>query len=113
MAGLISALAGAGYRWRAEIGERWTRGRFLFAALLWTQLLFAGHPETAAHLFWLGAVYVLWLVLAEKKPWRLILTLGGALAVSALLAAPYLAPLLETMPKSKRVQRKSRVGSSF
>lgn len=85
------------------LAERWTRGRFLFAALLWTQLLFAGHPETAAHLFWLGAVYVLWLVLAEKKPWRLILSLGGALAVSALLAAPYLAPLLETMPKSKRV----------
>jgi hypothetical protein len=85
------------------LAEKRTRGRFLFAALLWTQLLFAGHPETAAHLFWLGAVYVLWLVLAEKKPWRLILTLGGALTVSALLAAPYLGPLLETMPKSKRV----------
>lgn len=85
------------------LAEQRTRGRFLFAALLWTQLLFAGHPETAAHLFWLGAVYVLWLVIAEKKPWRLILTLGGALTVSALLAAPYLAPLLETMPKSKRV----------
>ena len=85
------------------LAEKWTRGRFLFAALLWTQLLFAGHPETAAHLFWLGGVYVLWLVIAEKKPWRLFLTLGGALTISALLAAPYLAPLLETMPKSKRV----------
>jgi hypothetical protein len=85
------------------LAEKRTRGRFLFAALVWTQLLFAGHPETAAHLFWLGGVYVLWLVLAEKKPWRLILTLGGALAVSALLAAPYLAPLVETMTKSKRV----------
>jgi Bacterial membrane protein YfhO len=85
------------------LAEQRTRGRFMFAALLWTQLLFAGHPETAAHLFWLGGVYVLWLVIAEKKPWRLILTLGGALAVSALLAAPYLGPLLETMPKSKRV----------
>ena len=50
------------------------------------------------------AVYVLWLVLrARSRPWRLILTLGGALAVAALLAAPYLVPLLETMPKSKRV----------
>ncbi len=86
-----------------QLAERRTWGRFVFAAVVWTQLLFAGHPETAAHLFWLGAVYVLWLVLAEKQPWRLIVTLGGALVVSALLAAPYLGPLLETMPKSKRV----------
>jgi hypothetical protein len=86
-----------------QLAEHRTWDRFVFAALVWTQLLFAGHPETAAHLFWLGGVYVLWLVLAEKLPWRLILTLGGALAVSALLAAPYLGPLLETMPKSKRV----------
>jgi hypothetical protein len=85
------------------LAERRTRGRFLFAALVWTQLLFAGHPETAAHLFWLGGVYVLWLVLVEKQPWRLLLTLGGALVVSALLAAPYLGPLLETMQRSKRV----------
>ncbi|HYC59105.1 MAG TPA: YfhO family protein [Thermoanaerobaculia bacterium] len=85
------------------LAERRTRGRVLFAALVWTQLLFAGHPETAAHIFWLGAVYTLWLILVEKKPWRLLLTLGGALAISALLAAPYLGPLLETMPRSKRV----------
>jgi hypothetical protein len=85
------------------LAEQRTRGRFLFAALLWTQLLFAGHPETAAHLFWLGAVYTLWLIVGEKKTWRMLLTLCSALTISALLAAPYLAPLLETMPKSKRV----------
>jgi hypothetical protein len=86
-----------------RLAARRTPGRFIFAALVWTQLLFAGHPETAAHLFWLGGVYTLWLILIEKQPWRFLLTLGGALTVSALLAAPYLGPLLETMPKSKRV----------
>jgi hypothetical protein len=85
------------------LAERRTFGRFLFAALLWTQLHFAGHPETTAHIVWLGAVYTLWIVLAEKAPWRVIPTLCGALVVSALLAAPYLAPFLETVPKSKRV----------
>lgn len=85
------------------LAERRSYGRFLFAALLWTQLLFAGHPETAAHLFWLGAVYTLWLILGEKQSWRLLVTLGGALTVSALLAAPYLGPLVETMAQSKRV----------
>lgn len=85
------------------LAERRTRGRFLFATIVWTQLLFAGHPETAAHLFWLGAVYTLWLVFIDKKAARILLTLTAALTVSALLAAPYLAPLLETMQKSKRI----------
>jgi Bacterial membrane protein YfhO len=85
------------------LAERRTRGRVIFAALVWTQLLFAGHPETAAHIFWLGAVYTLWLVLVEKRPWRLLIALGVALTISALLAAPYLGPLLETMPRSKRI----------
>lgn len=85
------------------LAERRTRARFVFAAVIWTLLLFAGHPETAAHLFWLGSVYALWLVFAEKRPWRVLLVLVAALTVSALLAAPYLAPLLETMQQSKRV----------
>ncbi|MFL6248342.1 MAG: YfhO family protein, partial [Thermoanaerobaculia bacterium] len=86
-----------------QLAERRTWGRFLFAVLVWTQLFFAGHPETAAHLFWLSVVYALWRIVVEKRRWRLILQLGGALAVAALLAAPYLGPLLETMPRSKRV----------
>jgi len=88
------------------LAERRTYGRFLFAAAVWTQLLFAGHPETAAHLAWLSLVYVLWIVFVEKvttERKQLLVTLAGALAVAALLAAPYLGPLLETIPKSKRV----------
>jgi hypothetical protein len=88
------------------LAERRTYGRFFFAAAMWTQLLFAGHPETAAHLFWLAGVYLLWLVFAERvtaERGRLVLTLGGVIAVAGLLSLPYLVPLLETGLKSKRV----------
>ena len=87
------------------LAERPTYGRFVFGALLWTQLLFAGHPETAAHLFWLAGVYQLWLLFAERitpEPKRLVLTLGGVMTVAALLSLPYLVPLIETGLKSKR-----------
>jgi hypothetical protein len=88
------------------LAERRTFGRFVFAAAMWAQLLFAGHPETAAHLFWLALVWLLWLLFIEKvtaERMRLVLTLGGVMTVAALLAAPYLATFLETAPKSKRV----------
>jgi hypothetical protein len=87
------------------LAERRTYGRFVFAAAMWTQLLFAGHPETAAHLFWLASVYLLWLLFAERVTpdrGRLVLTLGGVMTVAALLSLPYLVPLLETGLKSKR-----------
>jgi hypothetical protein len=88
------------------LAERRTYGRFVFAAVLWTQLLFAGHPETAAHLFWLAAVFLLWLLFAERvttERRQLVLTLGGVMTVAALLSLPYLVPLTETVLKSKRV----------
>ena len=88
------------------LAERRSFGRFVFAAAVWTQLLFAGHPETAAHLFWLAAMYVLWLAFVERtiaERLRFFGTLAGVMVVATLLSAPYLMPLLETIPKSKRV----------
>jgi hypothetical protein len=88
------------------LAERVTFGRFVFTAAMWTQQLFAGHPETSAHLFWLALMYTLWLCFVERtveKPWRFFLRLGAVMTVAALLSAPYLAPFLETTPLSKRV----------
>lgn len=85
------------------IAERRTFGRFAAAALLWTTILFGGHPETASHIFFLALLYVAWIVFVEKRTsWRLFLTLGGAMTVAALLSAPFLVPFLEAMPKSMR-----------
>ena len=87
------------------IAERRSYGRVVFAAALWTSILFSGHPETAAHTFFISLLYVLWVAFAERRveaPWRFIGMLCLALVLAALLAAPYLAPFAETLTKSKR-----------
>ncbi|HYH07311.1 MAG TPA: YfhO family protein [Thermoanaerobaculia bacterium] len=86
------------------LAEKRTFGRFVFAAAVWTQLNYAGHPETTAHLFWLAAVYTLWLIFAERvQSWRFVFPLAGVMIVAGMLSAPFLLPFLETMSRSKRV----------
>lgn len=87
------------------LAERFTYPRFVAAAAVWTVMLFGGHPETASHTFFIAFLYVLWIVVVERNArWRLFLTLGGAMAVAGLLAAPVLAPFAEAVTKSKRYQ---------
>jgi hypothetical protein len=86
------------------IVERRTYPRFVAAAVLWAVMLFGGHPETLSHTFFLALLYVLWIAFVERESKRFILALAGALAVSALLAAPLLAPFAEAITKSKRYQ---------
>jgi hypothetical protein len=87
-----------------QLAEKRTFGRFVFAAAVWTQLNYAGHPETAAHLFWLAAIYTLWLWLAERVvTWRFVYPLAGVMIVAGMLSAPFLLPFLETVSRSKRV----------
>ena len=83
--------------------ERKTFARFAGAALVWTAILFGGHPETASHIFFLSLLYLAWIVFVEKRTsWRIFLTLGGAMTVAAMLSAPFLIPFLEALPKSQR-----------
>ena len=70
-------------------------------------MIFGGHPETVAHIFFISLLYLIWIVLVERRfpmreAGRFVLALGGALTVAALLAAPFLAPFAEAMTKSKR-----------
>lgn len=82
------------------LAERVTYRRFVFAAAVWAVLLFGGHPETAAHTFFLTGIYAIW---STRRPrfWAAFL---GAMAVAALIAAPLLAPFAEALTKSKRYQ---------
>lgn len=90
------------------LAERVTYGRFVFGAAAWTAMLFGGHPETASHTLFIAVLMTLWILFAEKRfaTWRerfrFLLTLGGAMFVAALLAAPYLAPLAEAITRSRR-----------
>jgi hypothetical protein len=76
---------------------------FIAAALIWTAILFGGHPETASHIFFLSLLYLAWIVFVEKRATpRIFLTLGGAMTIAAMLSAPFLLPFLEALPKSQR-----------
>ncbi|HVS33366.1 MAG TPA: YfhO family protein [Thermoanaerobaculia bacterium] len=89
------------------IAERRSPGRVVFAAVLSAVMIFGGHPETVAHIFFISLLYTIWIVAVERPfslrdSFRFLLTLGMALTAGALLAAPFLAPFAEAMTKSKR-----------
>jgi len=89
--------------------ERVTYRRFVAAAAVWAVMLFGGHPETVSHVFFLSLLYICWILVVERPfSWREALRFlflsGAALTIAALLAAPFLAPVMEGIRRSKRFQ---------
>lgn len=90
--------------------ERITYGRFFFTTILWTLMIFGGHPETVAHVFFFALLTVIWIVFVERPfatlrdAMRFVTTLGAVLVVAGILASPFLAPLAEGLKRSKRFQ---------
>jgi hypothetical protein len=84
--------------------ERPSLAAFVLAAIVWASIISGGHPETAAHIFVLAVLYVVWIVAVERVSWRRVLPLGGALAVAMLLASPFLIPFAEAVFKSQRYE---------
>ena len=86
-----------------------TYRRFLFAVIVWTAMLYGGHPETVTHVTFFGGLFALWIAFVERAvPLRdairsLALT-AGAIFVAALLASPFIATFAETVKKSQRFQ---------
>jgi uncharacterized membrane protein YfhO len=91
------------------LAERVTYRRFLCAAAVWAVMLFGGHPETVSHAFFLAVLYLFWIVFVERpfrwrEALRFLFISGAALTIAALLAAPFLAPVMEGIRRSKRFQ---------
>ncbi len=88
------------------LAERFTYPRLVTGAVIWTAMLFGGHPETVSHTFFIAALYVVWIVLVERvtagRTRQFLLSLFGLLAVAGLLSLPFLMPFFEAVPKSKR-----------
>ncbi len=105
-----SQIAGADNATRSEVFPairdlRSAISPFIAAAVVWAAIFVGGHPETASHIFVLALLYALWIVAVERSAsWKLLLVLGGALIVAALLAAPFLAPFAEAVTKSQRFE---------
>ena len=83
--------------------------RFVFAVALWSVMFFGGHPETCAHAGFLAGLYVLWVVAVERpRLWRENLRVIGVIAaagtIALIIASPFLAPFLEAVGRSQRLQ---------
>ena len=88
------------------LAERVTFGRFAFGAFLWAALIFSGHPETVAHIFFLCLLYALWIMFVQRKAAkRFVFASAAVLLFAALLAAPFLTTFGEALTKSKRYQQ--------
>ncbi|HEV7763632.1 MAG TPA: YfhO family protein [Thermoanaerobaculia bacterium] len=88
------------------LAERFTYPRFVIGAVIWTSMLFGGHPETVSHTFFIAMLYVAWIVFVERatkgRTRPFLLSLFGALAVAGMLSLPFLVTFFEAVPKSKR-----------
>src|SRR5207247_36668 len=84
--------------------EKVTWPRFLTATGVWVVMLYGGHPETVSHTAFFVGLYALWVVLVERGAWKSLPAIAGAIAISALIAAPFIAPFAEAITKSKRYQ---------
>jgi hypothetical protein len=47
--------------------EQRTYRRFLFAIIVWTAMLYGGHPETVTHVTFFGGLFALWVAFAEPR----------------------------------------------
>jgi len=89
--------------------ERCTYRRFVFAVVVWTAMLYGGHPETVTHTTFFGGLFALWVAFIERPvprrdAIRALALAAAAIFVAALLAAPFIAPFAETVKKSRRFQ---------
>jgi hypothetical protein len=89
--------------------ERRTYRRFVFAVVVWTAMLYGGHPETVTHATFFGGLFALWVAFVERPvprrdAIRALALATAAIFVAALLAAPFIATFAETVKKSRRFQ---------
>ena len=89
--------------------ERSTYRRFVFAVVVWTAMLYGGHPETVTHATFFGGLFALWIAFIERPvprrdAVRALALAAAAIFIAALLAAPFIATFAETVKKSRRFQ---------
>ncbi|MFN2443856.1 MAG: hypothetical protein ABR517_14370 [Thermoanaerobaculia bacterium] len=86
--------------------EKRSFGRFILVAVVFSQLLLGGHPETAAHIIFGAGLWLLFRLFAEPRGGRERASLlGGVVGAGVLafaLALPQVLPLLEALPSTKR-----------
>jgi hypothetical protein len=86
--------------------RRGERGAFTGLVVCATAMALSGHPESLAHTALVCAVLTAVLLARSETGWpargRFLVRLAAAGALTACLSAPFLLPVLETLPSSER-----------
>ncbi|HXI12525.1 MAG TPA: YfhO family protein [Thermoanaerobaculia bacterium] len=86
--------------------ESVTAARVALCTAVMSALLLNGHPETAAHIIFASGSYVLFCLIAERTR-KVAVGIAGVIAaglMAVLIALPFILPLLESLPRSKRIE---------
>lgn len=85
--------------------ERATQKRFIFAAAIFAVIFLGGHPESAAHIGFACALYLAFRSFtAREARWKKFGVAAAAAVFGILLAAPFIIPFLEALPRSQRYE---------
>ena len=87
--------------------EKRNLARFSLLALVFSQLLLGGHPETAAHIIFGAGLWLVFRIISDESSTgrERAGMLGGVIGAGVLafaLALPQVMPLLEALPSTKR-----------
>src|SRR5438128_2602342 len=77
--------------------ERVTWPRFVATIAVWSVMLFGGHPETVAHIFFLVGLYLIFVLVQRAVTLRQVGIFIAAVALAAIIASPFLAPFAEAL----------------
>jgi hypothetical protein len=89
--------------------EKASGRRIAGVAFAWGTMLLLGHPETVAHTAFIGSLFILWVLVVERRMalrdvMQRVAALSIAMTLAALIASPFLATFAESIRKSKRYQ---------
>lgn len=84
--------------------EKVTIRRTVGLTLAFAVLLVGGHPESAAHVVFAGALLMIWKLVTGNRNWRAVGAVAVAGIAALIVAAPFVFPLIEALPRSQRFQ---------
>jgi membrane protein YfhO len=85
-----------------QLGERFSRRRFAFAAIVFALTVLGGHPEAVYHVSLLAIAFAFWIAFVERRGKRFLLHVIAAGIVAAAIASPFLATFAESVFRSQR-----------
>lgn len=99
----VTAFLPAAFLGMELLFERITYRRFVLASLVFGAIFLGGHPESAAHIGFACALFLIYLTITTvQSRWQKVAVVCASGLAGGLLAAPFLLTFFEALPRSQR-----------